>query len=184
METLLALFISFFQIGAISFGGGYAMVTPMQNAVLANNWLDLATFTEGVAIANMSPGPFAVNVATFVGINTAGTPGAAAATLGVIAPAVIFITLIARFFYGFQDKPIVQAVLSGIRPMVVGMIAAAVYTMGLAPFTTANPTWLGIPSNIISAAIALIMIVAIRKFKLHPILSIAISAVLGILCFQ
>ena len=183
IETLINLFISFFSIGAVSFGGGYAMLKPMEDAVMRYGWLDKATFADGNAIATMSPGPFAVNMATFVGIRTAGIPGALAASLGVLCPSVIIVTLIARFFYGFQDNKNVQGVLSGIRPVVIGLIASAVLSLSEGPFTLTAATRLGVPGNIASMIIAASMLIALQKFKLHPILSIAISAILGIAIF-
>ena len=183
MQVLWELFSSFFVIGAFSIGGGYAMTQAFLDATLRYGWTDVATFNAGAGISSMSPGPFAVNVATFLGIKAAGVPGAIAAVLGMICPSVIIITLIARFFYSFQENHVVVGVLAGIRPLVIGLIASAVYSLGKAPFTTTMGTRVGIPGNWVAIAIAVVMGFGIRKYKLHPVLCVAVSAVLGIICF-
>ena len=159
------------------------MTQQIMDACLLYGWTDLATFNAGVALANMSPGPFAVNMATFLGMKAAGVNGALIATFGMICPSVLIVTTIARFFYGFQDNRHVQGVLTGIRPVVIGLITSAVYTLGKAPLTTTAATRIGVPGNVVAAAIALTMTVAIRKYKLNPILSILASAVLGLVFY-
>ncbi|MCL2547590.1 MAG: chromate transporter [Symbiobacteriaceae bacterium] len=183
MQVYLDLFLSFFTIGAVSVGGGYAMTQQILDACLTYGWTDLASFNAGVALANMSPGPFGVNMATFLGMKAAGPSGALVATFGMICPSVIIVTAIARFFYGFQDNRHVQGVLAGIRPVVIGLIASAVYTLGKAPMTTTAATRIGVPGNFVAIAIALVMVVAIRKYKINPILCILASAVSGLILY-
>jgi len=180
MLVLWNLFFTFFAVGMVSIGGGYAMTQQILDATLQHGWMDRITFNAGVAISNMSPGPFACSLATFIGIKVAGITGALISMCGMILPSVLIITLIARFFYGFQDNKNVQGVLAGIRPVVIGLIAAAVYSLAKDPFTTSTATRIGIPGNWAAVLIAIVMAVAMRKYKMHPILSIVLSALIGI----
>ena len=123
---LWQLFLSFLQIGALSFGGGYAAMPLIQGQVItAHGWLTMAEFGDLVTIAEMTPGPIAVNAATFVGNRVAGIPGALAATFGCILPACILVTLIARLYLKYRDLSILKNILDALRPAVVSMIASA-----------------------------------------------------------
>ena len=122
----LRLFLSFLQIGAFSFGGGYAALPLIRHQVVeANGWLQLSEFTDLITISQMTPGPIAVNSATFVGIRIAGIPGALVATLGCILPSCLIVTLIASFYLKYRNLSVFQSVLATLRPAVVAMIAAA-----------------------------------------------------------
>ena len=124
--TYLQLFLSFLQIGALSFGGGYAAMPLIQEQIVTRHgWLSMGEFTDLVTIAEMTPGPIAINAATFVGTRVAGIPGAMAATVGCILPACILVTLIARLYLKYRDLAVLQGVLGSLRPAVVAMIASA-----------------------------------------------------------
>ena len=126
----LQLFLSFLQIGAFSFGGGYAAMPLIQNQVVdLHHWLSLSEFTDLVTISQMTPGPIAVNSATFVGIKIAGIPGAIVATLGCILPACIIVTIIAWLYLKYRNMKSLQVVLSTLRPAVVSLIATAGLTI-------------------------------------------------------
>ena len=130
----LELFLSFLQIGLFSFGGGYAAMPLIQGQVVnGHHWLSMTEFTDLITISQMTPGPIAVNSATFVGIRIAGIPGALAATLGCILPSCLIVTLIASFYLKYRNLSIFQSVLATLRPAVVAMIAAA----GVSILTTA-----------------------------------------------
>lgn len=120
------LFLAFFQIGTFSFGGGYAAMPLIQAQVVERyGWMTLNDFTDLVTIAEMTPGPIAVNAATFVGNQTAGIPGALTATLGVILPSCIFVTLLAWLYTRYRRLSLMQGVLQSLRPAVIAMILAA-----------------------------------------------------------
>lgn len=126
MSIYLDLFFSFLQIGAFSFGGGYAAMPLIQNQVVeTHGWLSLAEFTDLVTISQMTPGPIAINAATFVGIRIAGVPGAIAATLGCIFPSCVIVLLIAWLYKRYRSLPLLQGILQGLRPAVVALIGAA-----------------------------------------------------------
>ncbi|MCI5562408.1 MAG: chromate transporter, partial [Intestinimonas massiliensis] len=117
--TLLRLFWSFFQIGLFSFGGGYAALPLIQHQVVEQNgWLTISQFTDIITISQMTPGPIALNSATFVGIQIAGLPGALIATLGCILPSCIVALTLAWFYYKYRNLSLVKGVLQGLRPAV------------------------------------------------------------------
>ena len=120
------LFLSFLQIGALSFGGGYAAMPLIEHQVVdGHGWLTLGEFTDLVAISQMTPGPIAINAATFVGLKTAGLGGAAAATLGCILPSCLLVSLIAWAYFRYRKMGLLQGILNALRPGVVAMIAGA-----------------------------------------------------------
>ncbi len=124
--TLLQLFLSFFQIGLFSIGGGYAAMPLIQNQVVdLHGWLTMTQFADIMTIAEMTPGPIAINSATFVGIQIAGIPGALVATLGCIFPSCVIVLTLAYIYYRFRGLSIVQGILAGLRPAVIAMIASA-----------------------------------------------------------
>ena len=122
----LQLFCSFFKIGLLSFGGGYAAMPLIQNEVVeARHWLTMPEFTDLITISQMTPGPIAINSATFVGMKIAGVPGAIAATVGCVFPSCVIVTLLARLYLKYRDMSLLQGILGSLRPAVVAMVAAA-----------------------------------------------------------
>ena len=127
----LTLFWNFLMIGTLSFGGGYGMISLVREVVLGHGWLTESEFLSFIAVSESTPGPLAVNMATFIGSSQAGLPGALAATLGVVLPSFVIILLIAAALQNLLRYAGVQAVLDGVRPCVVAMILATAVTMGL-----------------------------------------------------
>ena len=122
----LQLFLSFLQIGMFSFGGGYAAMPLIQGQVVTlHGWLTMSEFTDLITISQMTPGPIAVNSATFVGMKIAGIPGAMVATAGCILPSCILVTILARLYLKYRNLDLLQGVLKSVRPAVVAMIASA-----------------------------------------------------------
>jgi len=127
---LLNMFITFFKIGAFTFGGGYAMIPIIQEEVVSKKkWIDDSEFMNAIAVAQGSPGPVAVNTSIYVGYRIGGLPGALTATLGTILPSFLIILLIAMFFYQFRDYAIIDKIFLGIRPAIVALILSAVYKL-------------------------------------------------------
>lgn len=189
MKKLIFLFFTFLEIGAVSFGGGYGMISLIREKVLSNGWLCESDFLNFIAVSESTPGPLAVNMATFIGSSQAGFAGALFATLGVVLPSFVIILMIAAFIRSFLKYSGVQAFLSGVRPCVVAMILATALTM-------AGSTLLGFSSlsEKISPDVRTIglfgcllllhrLFVKIRKKKPSPILMILISAGLGMLLY-
>ena len=122
----LQLFFSFLQIGMFSFGGGYAAMPLIREQVVSRHgWLDMGEFTNLITISQMTPGPIAINSATFVGIKIAGMPGALVATLGCILPSCIIVTIIAYLYMRYRNLDTLQGILGMLRPAVVALIASA-----------------------------------------------------------
>lgn len=186
----LELFLTFLQIGAFSFGGGYGMISLIREKVLMHGWLTEEEMLNMIAVAESTPGPIAINMATFVGSSQGGFLGAILATLGVVLPSFIIILIIATLIRNFMKYAGVKAFLSGIRPCVVGLILATAITMFMS--TAIGLSGIGdtltIDFNdiIIFAILILISIVARLAFKKKPtpILMILISAGLGMLMYS
>jgi len=173
MSILLELFITFFKIGAFSFGGGYAMLPLIEEEVIqVHNWLTSTEFIDIVAISEMTPGPIAVNSATFLGYKVAGIWGSVVATLGVVLPSFIVMSLIVHFIYKFKNSPYVDWVFKGIRPVVLGLIASAAVTVAKSAF---------VDIKAVLIAVLLFYIVTFKKF--NPILAIVLAGGLGVLLY-
>ena len=127
----LKLFLTFLEIGAVSFGGGYGMISLIREKVLLNGWLSEAEFLSFIAVSESTPGPLAVNMATFIGASQGGVLGAFCATLGVVLPSFFIILLIAALIHDLLKYAGVEAFLSGVRPCVVALILSTAFTMGL-----------------------------------------------------
>lgn len=166
----LQLFWSFLQIGLFSIGGGYAAMPLIQAQVVQNHaWLNMSEFTDLITIAEMTPGPIAVNSATFVGIRIAGIPGALIATFGCILPSLFIVSLLTFIYYRYKKLSVLQSVLASLRPAVVALIASAGISillqvaLGGQELTMAN-------LNLIGLALFAGAFVLLRKFKWNPIL--------------
>lgn len=173
----LELFWSFFKTGLFTFGGGYAMLSLIQSEVLSHGWLSAEEIVNFIAVSESTPGPFAVNIATYVGRVTAGIAGALCATLGVVLPSFLVILIVARFYERFRKSKLVEGAMTGLRPTVIGLIAAALLSLGKGVFAPlGGADWLPVA---VSGAIFLAMTVLAFR-KRHPILIIALSAAIGI----
>ena len=178
--TLLELFLSFLQIGLFSIGGGYAAIPLIQSqAVEIHGWLTAEQFLDLATIAEMTPGPIGINAATFVGMRVAGPAGAASATLGFVLPSLIIVSLLSWVYLRYRQLPMLQSVLASLRPAVVALIGAAGLRMFLqvgfgGQLEIARADW---------AAIALFAaaLFGLRKYKMSPILTIALCGAGGLL---
>lgn len=186
----LELFLTFLQIGAVSFGGGYGMISMIREQTLSRGWLTEEDLLNMIAVAESTPGPIAVNMATFVGSTQGGILGSFMATLGVILPSFIIILIIAAFIRNLLKFAGVKAFLGGIRPVVVGLILATAATMLLSTLTgikalSASTLDIDVAGIIIFAVLLAIAFVfkKIKKKKPSPIVMILISAGLGMIFY-
>ena len=185
----LKLFLTFLQIGAFSFGGGYGMISLIREKVLMYGWLTEKEILNMIAVAESTPGPIAVNMATFVGSSQGGFLGALVATLGVVLPSFIIILIIASLMRNLLKYAGVKAFLGGIRPCVVGLILATAITMFMSTVmgfsSIGNTLTIDFKGIIIFAILIAIAVVAklVFKKKPSPILMILISAGLGMLMY-
>lgn len=177
----LTLFFSFFQIGLFSFGGGYAAMPLIQHQVTEiHSWLTVKEFSDLVTISQMTPGPIAINAATFVGTKIAGPLGAAAATIGCVFPSCLIVTIIAYFYMKYRHLDMLQKILDTLRPAVIALIAAAGLTViGTAFFGRASFDSLGQinPSMVLLFGISLFLMV---KKKMNPITVMVLAGVLRV----
>jgi chromate transporter len=173
---LWGLFWSFFKIGFISFGGGYALIPIIQHEVRSHHWMTDAQFAEGVALAGMAPGPIATNSAIYVGYHTAGIAGSILATLGIILPSIIVIVLISAFFYKLHDHKVVKSVFYGLRPVIVALVFFAAFRL-----VRANPMIQGVTWNsLITVIIFMAAFIGMIRYRIHPLAIIVLSGLVGI----
>ena len=181
----LKLFWSFFQIGLFSVGGGYAAMPLIQHQVVElNNWLTMQEFVDIITISQMTPGPIAINSATFVGIQIAGLPGAIVATLGCVFPSCVIVLTLAWVYFRYRNLSVVQGVLGGLRPAVVAMIASAglsililcLWDSGNISLSLSSIDWIG-------AFLFVCALFALRKWKLSPIYVMLGAGVLGLILY-
>lgn len=193
MTLLFELFWSFFRIGLFSFGGGYAMIPLIQSEIVQHGWLTVDQFADIIAIAEITPGPIAVNSATYVGYETAGILGSACATVGVTLPSLLLILLVSGILTRVQDHPLKNMIFYGIRPVVVGLIASAAFFIGKSALVrpASDQTvlqWLTVllhkPQQAVFPAAVLIFIATLLielKFKVHPLLLIIGAGITSVL---
>ena len=171
MNKLIELFVIFFKIGTFTIGGGYAMVPLIEKEVVdKKEWIDRKDFIDMLALAQSAPGPIAVDVAVFVGYKVAGVPGSIVAVLGAIFTAFAVLIVIAMYFVGMKDSPIVERVFNGIRPAVVALIAAPVLRLGKSA-----------KINRKTIIIPILTVILVAFLKVNPIYVIITSAASGIL---
>ncbi len=172
----LELFWSFFQIGLFSIGGGYAALPLIQSQVVEQHaWLSLSEFTDLITIAEMTPGPIAVNSSTFVGMQLMGLPGALIATLGCVLPSCVIVLTLAVLYARYQKLRAMQDILSGLRPAVVAMIASAGVTILLGAVFPAGRV------DLLALAIFAAGLIVLRVWKPSPILVMLGAGAAGLL---
>ena len=187
---LLKLFLTFLEIGAVSFGGGYGMISMIREQVLSEGWLTEEQFLDVVAMSESSPGPIAVNMATFVGSKQAGIAGALCATLGVILPSFLVILIVTALVRGLLKYKGVQAFLSGVRPAVAALVLSTslilFFKLLFGITTVSGGVHIDLPSCIVFVILVPIPFFCKKAFgkKIPPILMILISAVLGAAVFS
>lgn len=170
MKMLINLFLSFFKIGVFAYGGGYAMIPLIEReVVLTNRWLTPSQFLDIIGISQATPGPVAINTATFVGYNMNGVLGSVFATIGVVAFSFILVSIATHYMIKFKNSKVLKKALIGMRPALIGLIISAFISL-------AKQSYLDFKSIIIGSIILLVSL----KSKLHPILVIVLSGVLGV----
>lgn len=172
MELILQLYWAFLKIGLFSFGGGYTMLPLIEAEVIEKGWISVSEFIDIIAIAEMTPGTIAVNSATFIGYHIAGFPGSLVATTAVITPSVILLLLFGHTLLKMKNNPHSEAVLKGLRPAFISLIAMAGVFIG-------QNSLIDFPSSLIF--VVLFTVILLRKVS--PFLIIAAGAALGLLLF-
>lgn len=179
MNLYVDMLISFFKLGLVSFGGGYAMIPLIQTEIASHHWLNMSEFTDMIAVSAMAPGPIASNTATIVGYKLAGIFGACVACIGVTLPSLLLILIVGQLFFKYQEHPIVKAAFYGLRPTIIGVIAYAAIKFALSNGIIGGSHFIDIKSSILMVAAFIILI----KTKFHPAYLILASGLIGILIF-
>ena len=188
MNIFLSLFLTFFKIGLFTFGGGYAMLPLIEEAVLDHGWMELSELVDFIAVSESTPGPFAINISTYVGSVMGGEYGiigsvfgSFCATMGVVLPSFIIILIVARCYEKFKTNKIVAGCMSGLKPAVVGLIGAAVISVASTVFIPSGFSTALFTSPAFYVSLGIFLVMAVLAFKkVHPIIIICISACIGI----
>lgn len=180
----LQLFFEFFKIGLFAIGGGMAAIPFLQDLSVKTGWYTTDFITTMIAISESTPGPIGINMATYVGYNLTGLAGAVIATMGVILPSIIIITIVSGYLEKFSNNPVTDHVFYGLRPAVTGLIAAAGFDVMKVSFLHIDRisalSGLAEVIDLRKLVLFVVAFVAIRKFKKHPVLYIAVAAVIGL----
>ncbi len=174
---LLELFIEFFKIGLFSVGGGLATLPFLYDLAERSSWMSIADISNMIAISESTPGPMGINMATYVGFLRHGVLGAITTPLGEVAPSIVIILIVAKFLQKFKESRTFKDVFYGLRPASAAMIVAAglsIFKIAFFGETFKNFFWQG-------AILAVILYAAIKKFKLHPVVYIGASAIIGVI---
>lgn len=179
----IKLFLSFLQVGLFSIGGGYAAMPFIQSQVVdKNGWLTMSEFTDLITIAEMTPGPIAINSATFVGTRIAGVPGAIVASIGFLVPSLIIVTLFSFVYYKYKTMKGLQTVLGTLRPAVVALIASAGLSILLLVIFGGGEYALSSVS-IIGCILFAVAFFVLRKFKLNPIIVMLLCGAVNLVVY-
>ena len=187
MSIYLQLFLEFFRTGLFAVGGGMATLPFLYDMAERTGWFTAAQLADMIAVSESTPGPIGVNMATYVGYTSAGVPGAVIASLGLVAPSLIVIMIVAAFLKAFRESKYVNAAFYGLRPASTAMVASAGVTVMLATFVTGE---IAAVADLVTAidwkgvVLAAVLLVLTRwckaTKKLHPIVFIAASALVGV----
>ena len=184
MLELLLVFWTFFKIGLFTIGGGYAMIPMIESEVMSRGWISEAELANFLAISESTPGPFAINVATFIGFRQFGVIGSLVATLGMVLPSFIIIICIFKIYEKVIGSSVVKAVLNDIKAVVIGLILAVVGNLAVDElFVFENEAFVSVRWTSVAISVILIALMIIFRKKMHPILFILIAAVLGIIAY-
>lgn len=179
----LRLFLEFFKIGALTFGGGYAMIPFIQEVAVNNGYMSITEFVNFIAVSESTPGAFAVNISTYVGSEAAGLLGALCSTVGLVLPSFLLIIIIARFYDKYKESSIVSGCLMGLKSTVVGLILSTFVTLSAEIFFGGGLSLalFNSPEIFISLGIFLLSVFLLIKKKISPIIIIVMSAGIGII---
>lgn len=185
----IELFLTFFKIGLFTFGGGYAMLPLIEAEVTGKNWMPLEELVNFIAVSESTPGPFAINISTYIGSVKGGEFsflgtffGSFCATLGVVLPSFIVILIVARFYEKFKTSKIVSGCMTGLKPAVIGLIGSAAISIAATVFAPLGFTLAIFKTTEFFVSLVIFILCTILIFKkVHPIIVICLAAVLGIL---
>lgn len=178
IKLLLDIVFTFMQIGLLSFGGGYAAVSLVEKQVVdIKGWMTYSEFADIVTIDELTPGPVAVNAATFVGTKMAGLPGAIAATIGVILPSCIIALVLVRLYYKYKNMTVMNGALKGLKSMVVALITVTTINI------MKNSLMIDYTLDYIAIILFAISLFLLRKYKLNPLIVMFACGIIGLIVY-
>ena len=180
--NILLLVLSFMKIGAFSFGGGYAMIPFFEREIAAHHWAAAADYKKVIAIAQLLPGPFAIDSSTYIGYKVAGIGGALLASAALSLPAFLALILISKYYNRFKEDRQIQSALRGVRPVVIALLISAAFIIGIKPLA---PDWEALISfkTIKGLVLATVGYFILKRTKINPIVFILLFAVIGMVIF-
>lgn len=176
---LLHLFLTFIMIGAVSFGGGYAMLPLIEHEVAQNHWITNQQFLDVIAVAGMSPGPIATNSAIFIGYQVAGVAGAAISAIGMIIPSLFGVVVTAAFFYKIHENPYIKYGFYGLKPVITALIFYAAFRFAYTNGVIGQMSYHTLSMLLIFA----VSLFAMIKWRIHPLLIILGSGLTGVVLY-
>jgi Chromate transport protein ChrA len=179
MNLYIEMLITFFKLGLVSFGGGYAMIPLIQTELTNHHWLNVGKFTDMIAVSAMAPGPIASNTATIVGLKLDGFWGAVDACVGVTLPSLLLILIVGQLFFKFQEHKAVKAAFYGLRPTIIGVIAFAAIKFAISNGIIGGSSFIDIKSAVLLVTAFILLV----KTKLHPAYLILVSGLVGLVIF-
>lgn len=171
---LFELYYEFFKIGLFAIGGGMAAIPFLRHLAVSSGWFSIAFITDMIAISESTPGPIGINMATYAGFNISGLIGGIVATLGMITPSIIIVSIVAKYLERYRNSHVLEQVFWGLRPAVTGLIAVACFDILRTVFLSNPFEWV----KLIYFAVVFYLI---KRFKKHPIVYVAVSALVGII---
>ena len=182
--SLVELFLVFLKIGAVSFGGGYAMIPFFETEIVSHNWVSLADYVKVIAISQIVPGPFGVDSSSYIGFKVAGILGAVIATIALCIPSFTASVIITKYYAQFRTNRYVDALLMGVRPAVLGLLISAAYIIGIKPLYQENNTLISL--TMLKAIIVICIgyyVLNQKRMKVDTFAFIAGAALVGIILF-
>ena len=182
------LFYEFCKVAIFTFGGGMASIPFLEDMAVETGWFTLSQLTDFIAISESTPGPIAVNIATYAGYNTAGYLGGVCATMGLVFPAIVLMTIVAKFITAFRGNKYIDRAFYGLRPCVMALIMSALIGIAKATLLYEGATLATLVTAINWRAVGIFVLIVVlqnvKQFKkLHPVVFLGLSAVLGIVLF-
>ena len=176
------LWVTFLKIGALCFGGGYAMIPFFEKEIALNHWAAAGDYQKIIALAQVLPGPFAIDSSTYIGYKVAGLGGAILASIALSLPAFLALLLISRYYSQFKTNTNIQLGLRGMRPVVIALLISAAYIIGLKPLLPTQGSWFSL-TTLKASVLILAGFLLLKYTKIKPIWFIALFAIIGIVFF-